>query len=137
MTYAVAYGSALLVFGIIDAIWLSTMANVLYRPTLGELLLDNLRWAPALIFYFGFPIGMVHFAVLPAVRADSMAMALGNGALLGLIAYATYDLTNYATLKAWTLQITLADIAYGTFTVGVASAAAYAAVKAAARWNWI
>jgi uncharacterized membrane protein len=137
MAHALGYLASLIVFGIIDAAWLTAMANTLYRPTLGDLLLERLRWVPALIFYFGFPLGIVHFAVMPAFRADSPALALGNGAFLGLLAYATYDLTNYATLKVWTLQITLADIAYGTVTVAVVSLAAYYALKTAAGWGWI
>jgi uncharacterized membrane protein len=137
MAYAIGYVVSLIVFGIIDAAWLTAMANTLYRPTLGDLMLDRLRWVPALLFYFGFPLGIVYFAVMPGFRADSAALAIGNGAFLGLLAYATYDLTNFATLKAWTLQITLADIAYGTVTVAVVSAAAYFALKTASGWGWI
>ena len=114
MTYFVAYSAALIVFGALDAIWLTTMASRLYRPALGEILLDNLRIAPAIAFYFLYPIGLVVFAAMPAVRSGSAGMALAYGALFGLLAYATYDLTNYATLRNWTLQITIVDLIYGT-----------------------
>ncbi|MBX3584694.1 MAG: DUF2177 family protein [Rhizobiaceae bacterium] len=130
MTYIVSYLAALLVFGILDAIWLTTMASRLYRPVLGDILLENLRFAPALVFYFLYPIGLVVFAAMPALRSGSVGTALAYGALFGLLAYATYDLTNYATLRNWTLQITLIDLAYGTIVAALTSAAAYYA----ARW---
>ena len=129
MTYIVAYLASLIVFGALDAIWLTTMSSRLYRPALGEILLDNLRIAPALAFYFLYPIGLVAFAVMPAVRIGSAGTALAYGALFGLLAYATYDLTNYATLRNWTLQITVIDLAYGTVVAGLTSVAAYHAVR--------
>lgn len=129
MTYLVGYAASLVAFGIIDAIWLSTMAGILYRPTLGTILLDRLRWTPALIFYFGFPLGIVHFAVVPALATGQLGQAAGNGALFGLFAYATYDLTNHATLRVWTLKLTLADMAYGTVATGLAAAAAFLVLR--------
>lgn len=129
MTYLVGYAASLVAFGIIDAIWLSTMAGILYRPTLGAILLDRLRWTPALIFYFGFPLGIVHFAVVPALATGQLWQAAVNGALFGLFAYATYDLTNHATLRVWTLKLTLADMAYGTVTTGLAAAAAFLVLR--------
>lgn len=130
MTYIVAYIAALIVFGVLDAIWLTTMTSRLYRPALGELLLDNLRIAPAVVFYFLYPIGLVVFAAMPALRSGSGGMALAYGALFGLLAYATYDLTNYATLRAWTLQLTVIDLVYGTVVAALTAFAAYHA----ARW---
>ena len=130
MLYIVSYLAALLVFGILDAIWLTTMASRLYRPVLGDILLDNLRFAPALVFYFLYPVGLVVFAAMPALRSGSVGTAFGYGLLFGLLAYATYDLTNYATLRNWTLQITLIDLAYGAIVAGLTSVAAYYA----ARW---
>ena len=129
MTYLVGYAASLVAFGIIDAIWLSTMAGILYRPTLGAILLERLRWTPALIFYFGFPLGIVHFAVVPALATGQFWQAAGNGALFGLFAYATYDLTNHATLRVWTLKLTLADMAYGTVATGIAAAAAFLVLR--------
>lgn len=129
MPYIVSYFAALVVFGILDAIWLTTMANRLYRPALGDILLENLRFAPALAFYFLYPIGLVVFAAMPALRIGSAGAALGYGALFGLLAYATYDLTNYATLRNWTLQITLIDLAYGAIVAGLTSLAAYYAAS--------
>lgn len=128
MPYIVSYVAALIVFGILDAIWLTTMASRLYRPALGNILLDKLRFAPALVFYFLYPIGLVVFAAMPALSSGSAGTALGYGMLFGLLAYATYDLTNYATLRNWTLHITLIDLAYGTIVAGMTSVAAYYAV---------
>lgn len=130
MVYIVAYVAALVVFGVLDAIWLTTMTSRLYRPALGEILLENLRFGPALVFYFLYPIGLVVFAAMPALRSGSVGMALAYGALFGLLAYATYDLTNYATLRAWTLQLTLIDLAYGTVVAALTAASSYYA----ARW---
>ncbi len=125
MTQIVAYAASLVVFGLLDAIWLTTMASRLYRPALGDIMLDKLRLAPALAFYFLYPIGLVAFAVMPALRDGSAVTALAYGALFGLLASATYDLTNYATLRRWTLQITVIDLIYGTVVASLTSAAAY------------
>lgn len=127
MTYLIAYVTILIAFGIFDAIWITQMASTLYRPMLGDMLLDNIRIVPALVFYFFFPAGLVFFAVMPAVRDGTTLTAFGAGALLGALCYATYDLTNYATLKNWTLQVTIIDIVYGAVVAGTCSALAYLA----------
>jgi uncharacterized membrane protein len=125
MQIAVAYGSALVVFGLVDAVWLSLMGSRLYRPTLGDILLPNLRPAPAVVFYLLFPLGIVIFAVIPALKSGGMATALVLGFLFGAIAYSTYDLTNYATLRNWTLQLTIADVAYGAIATALAAVVAF------------
>jgi uncharacterized membrane protein len=125
MFYVVPYVSALIVFGIIDAGWLSTIGNTLYRPVLGDILLSNIRFGPAIAFYLSYPIGIVAFAVLPSLRSGSIAPALCSGLLFGALAYATYDLTNYATLRNWTLQIAIIDICYGAVTSGIAATVAF------------
>jgi uncharacterized membrane protein len=130
MRPAIAYIATLLTFCAVDFVWLRVMASRLYLPTLGDMLLDEVRIAPAIVFYLLYPLGLVIFVVLPALKSDSVASALGFGALFGLIAYATYDLTNYATLKNWSFTITAADMAYGAFASALAAAAAFAA----ARW---
>jgi uncharacterized membrane protein len=137
MTFLWSYVAALVVFGVLDAIWLSNMARILYRPTLGSLLLDNLRWIPALAFYFLFPLGVVHFAVLPALEGAGLLKAVVNGGFLGLLAYATYDLTNYATLRAWTAMLTVVDILYGTVATAIVAAGAYGWLKLIGGWGWI
>jgi uncharacterized membrane protein len=130
MIYGVSYLACLLVFGAIDAVWISTMASRLYRPILGDILLADLRVAPALVFYFLFPIGLLIFAVFPSLRNDSWTTAAIYGLLFGAFTYGTYDLTNYATMRNWNLQITVIDIVYGAVVAAIASTAAYAAARA-------
>ena len=129
MKPAIAYIATLLTFGAVDIVWLSIMASLLYRPVLGDILLDQVRIGPAIAFYLLYPVGPVVFAVLPALRSESVVSALAFGALFGVIAYATYDLTNYATLRNWSFAITAADIAYGAVASGMAAAAAFLVVK--------
>ncbi len=99
MSYLKAYIGALIVFGAIDATWLSTMGPIVYRPALAEILAPNLRVAPAIAFYLMYPVGIVVFAITPALRSGSTASAFMLALLFGAIAYATYDLTNYAILR--------------------------------------
>lgn len=129
MTHVVAYIAALVVFGILDAIWLSTMAGRLYRPALGDTMLDKLRIAPALVFYLLYPVGIVVFAAMPAIQGASAGIAMSYGALFGLLAYATYDLTNYATLRRWTLKLAVVDLIYGSFASSLMALSAYEAMR--------
>ena len=128
-----SYLVVLPVFGAIDAVWLATMGPLLYRPTLADILQPTLRVAPAIAFYLVYPVGVVVFAVLPALRAQAPLTAAGLALLFGALAYATYDLTNYATLRNWTLLITVLDIGYGALASGVAATAAYFVVRALVR----
>lgn len=130
MTYVTAYLVSLVVFLGVDFVWLSTMGAALYRATLGDLLAPTVRLPPAIVFYLAYPVGIVVFAVLPALASDSWMRGAVLGALLGALAYATYDLTNYATLRTWSLQITVLDILYGAVATGAAAVAAYFAVRA-------
>jgi uncharacterized membrane protein len=134
MQFAAAYITALIVFLLIDAAWLSTMANVLYRPVLGDIVLPGLRVWPAVAFYVMFPIGIVAFAAMPALKSSAVGTAVVYGLLFGAIAYGTYDLTNYATLRNWNLQITVIDIVYGALASAVAGTAATLGARATASW---
>jgi uncharacterized membrane protein len=129
MPYFVAYLTVLIVFGAIDAGWLTTMGPLLYRPALADILLPNLRVAPAIMFYLLYPLGVVVFTVLPGLRAGSLTTTLLLALLFGAIAYATYDLTNFATLRHWTWQITILDICYGAIASAIAAVAAGLAVR--------
>ena len=129
MKFFSAYASAALTFVILDAIWLSTMGAILYRPVLGPILAEQVRIAPAIAFYVLYIGGIVHFGVTPALGSDQWIVALVNGALFGLLAYATYDLTNHATLSIWDTRITLADMAWGAFVTAAASVAGYFAAS--------
>jgi uncharacterized membrane protein len=121
MKIVAGYFAALVVFGIVDAIWLSAMGDRLYRPTLGEILLPSPRLAPAIVFYLIFPIGILMFVATPALKTNNLSSALTYGLLFGAIVYATYDLTNFATLRNWTLQLTLFDIAYGAVSTALSA----------------
>ena len=122
--YAIAYVSTAVVFLVLDAIWLGTMADRLYRPAMGSILLERFALAPAVAFYLIYIAGVVVFAVTPALQSGRWVTALGYGAMLGLMAYATYDLTNQATLKDWSWTVTIADLCWGTFVTAVSAAAA-------------
>ena len=129
MTWIVAVIAVALVFGALDAVWLSWAGPNFYRPKLGDLLADSFRIAPALVFYAAYVAAVVWFAVRPGL-ANGIASAAINGALLGAICYATYDLTNQATLRNWSTTVTIADIIWGAFATAVAaSAATFAADK--------
>lgn len=132
--YAVTYLAILLPFGMLDAVWLSLMGPRLYRPTLGDILLTNVNLPAAIAFYLIYPIGILVFATLPALKAGSVGPALMYGALFGLLAYSTYDLTNQATLRNWTLQLSLADMAWGTVASGLAAAASFYITRAVGGW---
>lgn len=121
MKWLIAYGAAALVFGGLDALWLRWAGPNLYRPALGDLLARNFRPAPAIAFYALYVGALVWFAVRPGLDQGTVCAAL-NGALLGAICYATYDLTNQATMKVWPVHVTLIDVAWGAFASAVAAA---------------
>jgi uncharacterized membrane protein len=125
----VAVVATLLSMGVLDAIWLSTMTSRLYRRELPSLLLDTPNWAPAVAFYLLYAVGVVVLVVLPALDRDQpLLRAMALGALLGLVAYGTYDLTNQATLRGWSWVVTSVDMAWGaaltSVVVGLAVTAA-------------
>jgi uncharacterized membrane protein len=125
MHFAVLYFSILVPFVIMDGTWLYSMGDTLYKPTLGDILLSTPKLAPALVFYVVYPAGLLLFAGLPAARNGSLSHAVIYGALFGAIAYATYDLTNFAILRNWTFQITVIDICWGAFASAIACAIGY------------
>lgn len=104
---------ALPVFFAIDMVWLGLVAKGFYRQHLGGLLRSDVNWAAALIFYLLFIVGLVVLVITPAVDAGSWMQAVGRGALFGLVTYATYDLTNLATLRDWSVLVTVVDLAWG------------------------
>ncbi|MBV8501934.1 MAG: DUF2177 family protein [Paucibacter sp.] len=119
-----AYLSALLCFLALDACWLTLMGPRLYRPALSGLMAPEIDWLAALLFYLVYIGGLLAFAITPGRRAGHSIVAMTHGALFGLVAYATYDLTNQATLRDWPWLVTLADLAWGTFASGTAAAVA-------------
>ncbi len=134
MQLIAGYVAALIVFILIDGVWLSVMGKLLYRPILGDILLANLRITPAIVFYAMFPVGIVTFAVVPALKSGSIGSAAALGLLFGAIAYGTYDLTNYATLRNWNLQLTVLDIGYGALATAAAAAVATLVLRFVSSW---
>ena len=133
MVAITAYISTLLAFVACDMVWLGIMAPRFYRPTLGDIAVSTVNLPPAIAFYAIYPIGLCIFAVAPALKSGSVNTALLYGALFGFFTYATYDLTNQATLRNWTLSLTVLDVAWGTCLAAIAAAAAFlAATKFAA-----
>ncbi|NWG24393.1 MAG: DUF2177 family protein [Pseudorhodoplanes sp.] len=125
MTYGAGYLVALVTMVVIDLAWLSVMAPRFYKPIMGDIALSGFNLGPAIAFYLLYPVGIVIFAVAPALKSGSVATALIYGALFGFFTYATYDLTNQATLRNWSTQLTLLDVAWGTVLVGATAAAAF------------
>lgn len=121
MKFFTAFVVAAIAFGILDSIWLSWAGPNLYRPVIGEIMAEEVRLAPAAAFYVIYLCGMVYFAIRPALAARSVRVALLNGALLGGLCYATFDLTSQAVFKTWSTQISLMDIAWGAFATASAS----------------
>lgn len=116
--FLAAYLATFVIFMAIDAVWLTQMASRLYQPTIGHLLAPEPDLVAALVFYLLYILGMVVFTVRPAQRDASLKSAAGRGALFGLVAYATYDLTNQATLINWPWFVTFIDLIWGTFLTG-------------------
>ncbi|CAJ0849734.1 hypothetical protein AMST5_00167 [freshwater sediment metagenome] len=129
MKFILAFVASTAAMLVLDAIWLSTMAERLYRPQLGDLLADEFRPYPAFVFYALYLFGVVYFAVAPALRNGGWRNAALNGALFGLVAYGTYDLTNQATLRHWPVLVTALDMIWGAFISAVAAVAGHAAAR--------
>jgi uncharacterized membrane protein len=130
MIVVIAYVSTAVVFALLDAIWLTTMIDRFYRPILRDVLLPTYNLPAALAFYLTYVSGIVVLAILPSFPNAGISQAVSQGALIGLFAFATYDLTNLSTLRNWTWTLCLVDIAWGTFLTATASTAGYLAVRA-------
>lgn len=130
--FAVAYIATLVSFLALDAVWLTAMAERLYRPEIGHLMGPGFAWEPAAVFYLLYVLGLVVFGVMTGLARARPAVAAGRCALFGLIAYATYDLTNQATLRDWPWLVTLADLAWGSVASALAGAVA---CRAAMAWT--
>ena len=124
-TNLIAYLSTVIVFLGIDFIWLTLTVNMVYKPRLGGLLMDKPNLPVALAFYLVYVIGIVVFAVMPAIEQGNWTRALWGGALFGFMAYATYDLTNLATLAGWSTTVSIIDMIWGTVLTGIAATAGY------------
>lgn len=128
--YGIAYIATGLVFLAVDAVWLTLAPQRLYRPLMGDMLVENFRLVPAVLFYLIYIAGIVVFAISPALATERWTTATGYGALLGFFAYATYDLTNQATLRNWPVPVTIADLCWGTLLTAFAATMGFLITRA-------
>jgi uncharacterized membrane protein len=127
--FVAAAAITLVIFVAIDAVWLTTMADRLYRPALGDMLATEFRPVTAIVFYIVYAIGLTYLAVRPGLVSGSIRVSGIHGAVLGFTAYATYDLTNQATLRNWSTVLTLSDLIWGTLLSAVAAMAGHALTR--------
>ena len=130
-TYLAAYAAAALTMVVLDMLWLGVVAKTLYQQAIGHLMAEQPIALVAMVFYALYPIGLLVFAVAPQADDPAFGRSIFMGALFGFFAYATYDLSNLATLRNWPIHLTLVDIAWGT----VLSAVSAGAGKAAMNWT--
>jgi len=121
----IAYATTLVVFLGMDFVWLTLMTPRLYQPDLGALMSAKPNLIAAAVFYAAFVVGLVVFAVVPALERRSWSRATSLAALFGVLAYGTYDLTNLATLRGFTLRLTVADMVWGAVVSAVAATIGY------------
>lgn len=127
--WVAAYLVAAVIFGILDFLWLTTVTDSLYREQLGPLMAEKTNLPAALAFYAIYLIGVTHFVTVPALERRSLRTALVNGAVLGLVAYATWDLTNLAVLQGFPGSIVIVDLIWGTLVTAGAGSATYAVLR--------
>ena len=123
--YLTAYLASLTTFLALDAAWLGYIAIDFYRAQLGDLLLEDANMGIALLFYLFYVVGVVIFAIKPAIEKNCLKTAIILGGLLGLLAYGTYDMTNMATLKDWPVKMSLLDMVWGAFITSMSATVGY------------
>ena len=126
----IAYVSTGIIFLAIDFIWLGVMTPRLYKPQLAAYMTDKFNLLPAILFYVLFTVGLMVLVVFPAVERGSIMRATLMGGLLGLVAYATYDLTNLSSIKNWPLVISVIDITWGTILSAITATLGYLITRA-------
>lgn len=124
-TYIYLYLATLPIFLILDFIWIGLIARSFYVEQLGYLMRTPILWGVAFSFYALFLIGLLYFAVIPALTDGTVVKAAINGALFGFFAYAAYDLTNQATIKDWPAIVTMVDMTWGAVLCGAVAAASF------------
>lgn len=117
------------VFFAIDMFWLGLIAKSFYSKYIGFLMRADVNWIAALIFYLLFIVGLVFFVISPSLENRSIVQVVVYGALFGLISYATYDLTNLATIKDWPIIVTVVDMIWGTVLASIVSLISYLIAK--------
>jgi len=127
--YLKLYLASLVVFFAVDMVWLGLVASSFYKKHLGYLMSPSVNWLAAIIFYLLFIVGILVFVVLPGIKENSLPNTILRAVLFGLITYATYDLTNLATVKDWPLMITLVDLGWGMVLSTIVSVAGFYVAK--------
>ncbi len=125
INYATLYAITTGAFVALDALWLGFIAKNLYATELKGLMTNNVKWSAAVLFYLVFIAGLIYFVIAPTLKSGDMNSLLFAGAFFGFVTYATYDLTNYATLKGFPLKIVLIDLLWGTVLSTTVSYIAY------------
>jgi uncharacterized membrane protein len=128
-SFVVGYLSALGTLAVLDAVWLGVVSREFYKARMGQLLLDEPLWSVAILFYLIHAAGIAVFAVPPAVAAGTWIAAVLYGALFGFCVYAAYDITNLATLRGWSMALSLVDLAWGAAVTAASTLAAFLVVR--------
>lgn len=126
--YLLYFVITFVIFMLIDLVWLGVVAKNFYRQQLGFIMTDDVNWVAAIVFYIVFIVGALYFVIVPAIEKGSWTYALTSGMIYGFVTYATYDLTNLATLKDWPLKITIIDLIWGTSLSTMTSVFSYLAI---------
>ena len=129
MIHILLYISTAIVFLALDVVMLKKVMYPLFSANIGPMMLEDLRMGPAAVFYLFYVVGVVWFVSIPALNVGSIAQAFFAGAVLGALAYGTYEFTNFATLKGWTAQMVMVDVIWGAVLTGTSAAVGMAVTK--------
>ena len=129
MIHILLYISTAIVFLALDVVMLKKVMYPLFSANIGPMMLEDLRMGPAAVFYLFYIVGVVWFVSIPALNVGSIAQAFFAGAVLGALAYGTYEFTNFATLKGWTAQMVMVDVIWGAVLTGTSAAVGVAVTK--------
>jgi uncharacterized membrane protein len=135
MKFVYVYLVAAVVFLAIDAVWLGYLARDFYKERLGDLLLEQPRFGVAAGFYAIFVIGLLYFAIVPGLQAESLGLAVFNAALFGMFCYMTYDATNLSTMRGFPVVVALVDVAWGTFLSAFTAAVTFTVARSFSLWH--
>ena len=133
MKFLKAFVAIAITFTVIDIAWISLYLGDIYKAQLASIMRTSPLTAPAMMFYIGYIVAIIYFAVRPALATQKLATAVLNGGALGAVTYGTFTLTNHAILSAWSWSLVISDIAWGTFLTGICSACGYLATKRTSR----
>ena len=129
MIHVLLYIVTAIVFLALDVVMLKKVMYPLFSANIGPMMLEDLRMGPAAVFYLFYVVGVVWFVSIPALNVGSIAQAFFAGAVLGALAYGTYEFTNFATLKGWTAQMVTVDVIWGAVLTGTSAAVGVAVTK--------